>query len=228
VDVPAGDFMMGCNSTVDTECNSDEKPYHKVTLSDFAIDKNLVTAVEYKQCVASGACSAPAAGDTCTYGVAGKEVFPVNCVTWNQAGAYCQWRGKHLPTEAQWEKAARGTDGRKYPWGNSSLDCSHAVMRANGCSSPNLTRIGSKPAGASPYGALDMAGNVWEWVADWYGAGYYSTSPAANPQGPSTGTQKSTRGGSYDTTLTSLMRTSSRSNSNPASAFDNVGFRCAK
>jgi formylglycine-generating enzyme required for sulfatase activity len=228
VDVPAGDFMMGCNSAVDLECSSDEFPYHQVTLADFSIDKNLVTAANYKQCVDHKACSAPGTGGNCTYGVTGKETYPVNCVTWNQAGAYCQWRGKHLPTEAQWEKAARGTDGRIYPWGNDNLDLDHAVMSANGYSSPDLQPIGSKPAGASPYGVLDMAGNASNWVADWYDHDYYSNSPVADPPGPSTGTLKVTRGGSYDTTLTSRMRTSNRSYSNPASAPNNVGFRCAK
>ena len=228
VDVPAGEFSMGCNSAVDTECNSDEKPYHQVTLSDFAIDNNLVTAVEYQQCVNSGACTAPAPGDTCTYGVSGKEIYPVNCVTWSQAAAYCLWRGKHLPTEAQWEKAARGANGLKYPWGNAAPDCDHAVMSVTGCSNSGTLPIGSKTAGASPYGALDMAGNAWEWVADWYDAGYYNTSPTSDPQGPSTGTLRVARGGSFESTLTSQLRTSNRAEYDPASSNANTGFRCAK
>ena len=167
-DVPAGPFMMGCNSAVDTECASSEYPYHSVTVPGFKIDKYEVTASEYKACVTASGCTAANTDSGCNYNVSGKESHPINCVDWAQAKAYCTWAGKRLPTEAEWEKAARGTDGRKYPWGNDALDCDHAVHSANGCSNSSTAPVGSKPAGVSPYGAEDMVGNVWEWVEDWY------------------------------------------------------------
>ena len=123
------------------------------------------------------------------------DTHPVN-VSWNDAKAYAKWAGVTLPTEAQWEKAARGTDGRVYPWGNDwdAAKCNNSV----GANHPGKTSpVGSFPAGASPYGCLDMAGNVWQWCADWYGADYYTTSPAKNPTGPATGTVRVLRGGSW-------------------------------
>jgi formylglycine-generating enzyme required for sulfatase activity len=198
VEIPAGKFMMGCNSAVDTECYSDESPYHEVNLSAFKIDKYEVTAGQYKACVDAGKCMAADTGGSCNYGSSGRDLHPINCVDWTQANAYCQWAGKRLPTEAEWEKAARGTDGRKYPWGNTGLDCDHAVMSVSPCSNSSTQPVGSKPLGASPYGAEDMIGNVWEWASDWYSSSYYSSSPANDPQGPASGTYRVVRGGSWN------------------------------
>jgi len=166
--IPAGSFWMGCNSAVDNDCDSDESPYHEVTLSGYYIDKTEVTVDDYADCVTAGACTAPStASSYCNWEVSGKGNHPVNCVNWSQAGEYCTWAGKRLPTEAEWEKAARGTDGRKYPWGNEDATCEYAVMDdgVNGCGTDSTWNVCSKsPAGDSPYGLCDMSGNVWEWV----------------------------------------------------------------
>jgi formylglycine-generating enzyme required for sulfatase activity len=166
--VPAGEFIMG---SPEGRGNSDEHPQHTVYLDAFYIDKTEVTAAQYQRCVEAGACSAPNTGGYCTYGVGGKSDHPINCVDWNQAAVYYFWAGKRLPTEAEWEKAARGTDGRIYPWGDAEPDCTKAQL--GGCGGQTVT-VGTRSTGMSPFGALDMASNVFEWVMDWYDIGYYS------------------------------------------------------
>ena len=223
--VPAGKFWMGCNGTVDSSCGSDEKPGHDVYLDAFEIDKTETTVSAYGACWSAGPCETPLKYSSgCNWGIAGKEDHPVNCLDWDDAKAYCEWSGKRLCTEAEWEKAARGTDGRRYPWGNAEPTCTLAVM--NGC--PGDTQaVGSIPAGASPYGALDMAGNVWEWVADWYDSSYYSSSPASNPTGPDSGSYRVLRGGSFDY-VSSFLRASGRGGVTPSLAYDYLGLRCCR
>ena len=228
--VPAGEFLMG-SSDSDTRAQSGEKPQHKVYMDAFWIDRTEVTNAQYKKCVqANPACKASSyASDSSFNG----DNQPVVGVDWNDAHAYCEWAGRQLPTEAQWEKAARGTDGRIYPWGNQVATCEYAVMddgSGNGCGKGDAAwAVGSKPKGVSPYGALDMAGNVWEWVADWYDEKYYDSSSAKNPnpQGPMTGQYHVLRGGSWFN-VSQNVRTALRGGNTPDLRLNFVGFRCSR
>jgi formylglycine-generating enzyme required for sulfatase activity len=184
--VPAGTFSMGC-SPGDTACDAAESPYHEVAMSAFYIDRTEVTWAAYGECVAAGGCTSPlGAGSGPACEATDRGAYPQTCVTWDQARAYCQWRGRDLPTEAQWEKAARGTDGRVYPWGDATPTCE--LSNQGGCAAA-LDPADSHPAGASPHGALNMAGNAGEFVADWWDPGYYGTPAAAGPDpvGPASG-----------------------------------------
>jgi formylglycine-generating enzyme required for sulfatase activity len=224
--VPAGEFTRGSNDGDD-----DEKPVRKVYVSAFWIDVYEVTVEEYAACVRAGACKAPGTSGGLCGGEynnwsgngprSGRGRHPVNCVDWNQASAYCGWKGKRLPTEAQWEKAARGVDGRKYPWGNAAANCKVAVME--GCGEDRILPVGSKPDGVSPYGAHDMAANVWEWVHDWYGP--YDSSAARDPEGPKSGSDRVVRGGSWLSHGDNL-RAANRDSDAPGDAVANLGFRC--
>lgn len=219
VSVPEGPFSMGCNAAVDDECRADEKPGHTVSLAAFEIDRNEVTQEEYAACMAAKACDAPSCAWDCS-----TPGMPAGCITWAQAKAYCSFAGKRLPTEAEWEKAARGTDGRKFPWGNTVTDC--ALVNMAGCGD-RADPVGSHPSGASPYGALDMAGNMVEMVADWYDASYYASSPSSNPTGPSQGTRYGGRGGGYKSEEV-WQRTSARDWYDLTDAGKSLGFRCAR
>jgi formylglycine-generating enzyme required for sulfatase activity len=215
--VPAGEFIMGSD-----EGAGDEQPMHTVHLDAFYIDETEVTNAQYQKCVEAGGCDPPV--KTTFYDHhADYAQHPVVYVSWSDADAYCRWAGKRLPTEAEWEKACRGTDGRTYPWGE-GIDCDHAQY--GGCGGGTVP-VGSKPKGASPYGALDMVGNVWEWVADWYDPGYYSQSPGRNPPGPDSGTAKVLRGGSLHGNQR-FTRCAYRVGGNPRYWYFYVGFRCAK
>jgi len=244
--VPAGSFLMG-SSDADPLATSEEKPQHSVTLDAFWIDRTEVTQRMYRLCVDAHACGEPTIIDSATrfpyWGdPEGRyEIYPVIHVNWNMAQTYCEWAGRRLPTEAEWEKAARGTDGRLYPWGNDPPN--HDLANYDSYFGDTLN-VGRYPKGASPYGAVDMAGNVDEWVSDWYSATYYEDSPAANPTGPDSGEKKVLRGGNWYQSKyngsADLLRAAQRGRFLPAmpafpddqvglaSAFDNIGFRCAR
>ena len=227
--VPAGEFLMGSTDS-DEYAKDDEKPQHRVFLDAFWIDQTEVTNAMYAQCVSAGTCVLPQSpynhyNDGVQY-----ANHPVANVLWEEANAYCKWAGRDLPTEAQWEKAARGTDRRTYPWGEHQwgdirIDCSFVNTRM--CVG-DTTEVGSYPTGASPYGALDMACNVWEWVQDWYSATFYQSSPDRNPSGPASGEYHVWRGGGYNDyewDFRSAARTETRPEYGDPVI---VGFRCAR
>ena len=227
--VPAGVFWMGCNESIDDQCFANEQPFHAVVLSGFAVDRLEVTAVAYGGCVSAGSCSAAGTGIASTGGDPAKLQHPINRVTKTQAAEYCSWAGRRLCREAEWEKAARGTSGLKFPWGNDGLSCDVAVTEyyGYGCGEGYTWPVGSKPAGASPYGALDMVGNVWEWVSDWYGD--YEVSPPPDPSGPSAGSLLVIRGGSWgDFWDYGNLRASRRDTRPPESSQADLGFRCCQ
>jgi len=236
VHVPAGEFLMGSNEG-DPDAEDDEHPQHTVYVGEFWIDKTEVTNAQYRKCVETGACRAPTTydyGDP-TYSDSSKADHPVVCVSWQDATTYCEWAGKRLPTEAEWEKAARGTDGRKYPWGNSfdgskvnfcDVNCGLDWKDSGADDGYQRTApVGSYPEGASPYGALDMAGNVWEWCQDWYDEDYYASSPQRDPQGPSSGGSRAIRGGSWCFNEWSV-RAALRLRVAPDFLNYDLGFRC--
>lgn len=241
-DVPAGQYTMGC-AAADLKCDSDETPRHSVILGSYQIMKNEVTVEQYQTCVNSGNCNNNNAGQLhyavwsntvnyqyCNLGSARGITHPMNCVSWYGAKAYCEWLGMSLPTEAQWEYAAKGNDDRIFPWGDTAATCEYAVMKESGqlgCGLSTTWVIGSKTAGNSPFGTSDMAGNLMEWVNDWYSSGYYSLSPEINPPGPSAGSYKILRGGSWYKSSIDL-RVSSRYYLGRDSLYDSTGFRCVK
>ena len=225
VEVPAGSFLRGSRAG---EGADDERPQKRIHLDGFHIDQHEVTVAQYRKCVLAGGCTAPDAGMYCNWGESDREDHPVNYVEWEQARKYCKWAGKRLPTEAEWEKAARGTDGRTYPWGSEAASCERAVMikGVDGCGKDRTWPVGSKsPKGDSPYGAQDMAGNVREWVSDWYGEDYYASSPERNPQGPSSGDERVVRGGSW---VNDDARAACRDSFTPTNRNGSVGFRCVR
>jgi formylglycine-generating enzyme required for sulfatase activity len=244
--VPAGEFLMGAADT-DPLANDDEKPQHKVYLNAFWMDRTEVTNANFTRCMDDGACRPEvfevSAMTYTPYSVhPAYQDFPVLLYEPDVAAAYCRWAGRQLPTEAQWEKAARGTDGRTYPWGNEEIDCTRASYlgcdntlkpydpagpRCGYSSFCRTTSVDAYLAGASPYGALNMVGNVWEWVADWYSPTYYAVSPARNPTGPTAGEFGVRRGGGTKS-LPSDLRVTSRASGGGHHYFDGqMGFRCA-
>ena len=226
--VPADTFQMGCDPLHNAgySCNYEETPLHLVYLSSFWIDKYEVTNSQYAECVADYGCRTPQDYSSnyrgSYYGNPTYANYPVIYVTWYQASNYCSWTGGRLPTEAEWEKAARGRNPQAYPWGDSPADCS---MANSGSCEGDTTQAGNYPLGASKYGAMDMAGNVSEWVGDWYDEGYYWSSPTDNPVGPANGNDRVTRGYSWNFE-NSYVRTASRGGAPEDANANDLGFRC--
>lgn len=228
--VPAGPFLMGSKQG-DVGAGANEWPQRTVTLDAFWIDRTEVTNAMYARCVADGACQQPgnpgSPSGRLYYNNPQSQYanFPVIYINWHDASAYCAWAGRRLPTEAEWENAARGTDGRTWPWGNQQPTCD--LLNFNYNCVGDTTEVGSHPGGASPYGALDMAGNVWEWVQDWYDENYYQSGPSENPTGSASGQYRVLRGGSWED-LWMRVRAANRQPYVPTDGIFNVGFRCAR
>ena len=239
--VPAGEFLMGSEPGKDPYFWGAEGPEHTVYLDEYWIYRSEVTNGMYQACVEEQKCPRPQYLNSVDvadyYGNPEYDDYPVIHVTFAHAQAYCNWVGGKLPSEAQWEKAARGSEGYMFPWGDDTPDadlvnlcdssCARGSERENHFSDgyPGTSPVGSYPNGASPYGVLDMAGNVWEWTFDWFQPTYYSISPEENPLGPSSGTTRTIRGGSWFNP-TSGVRAAARTSLTPKKVLDTLGFRC--
>ena len=230
--IPAGSFPMGVPDG-DRDGGRDEYPRHEVFVDTFAIDKFEVTNGLYLAFVKSTGHRVPQnpknptrnlwQGDSITDSLVDRPVINVD---WFDADAYCTWAGKRLPTEAEWEKAAKGTSDRRFPWGNVEPTAKHLNYNQRWIGEKTLMPVGSYEAGKSPFGVYDVAGNVWEWVNDWYDAQYYEKSPRKNPQGPKTGSKKVIRGAGWQNE-TPTVRIFTRVESDPTVRNESTGFRCA-
>ena len=258
VRIPGGSFWMG---SPEGEGDADEHPQRRVSLSAYCIDRTEVTVAAYSRCVSSGACRpAPTTvqwsglsdadrtlwSEACTAGRSGMDNHPINCVDWSMATEFCQSQGARLPTEAEWEYAARGGDGRRYPWGNDTPSPSLLNACGSECAAWGRARgrtfrtmfggddgwattapVGSYPGGASPFGLMDMAGNVWEWVSDWYSA-TYPPSETSDPRGAQSGDTRVLRGGSWSGNDVAGVRAADRGRDAPSLRYYSLGFRCAR
>ena len=218
--VPAGSFIMG-SAADDPRADEDEKPSHEVFLDSFWMDRTEVTNGKYLRCISAGACTPPAR--SIFYNKPEYAEHPAIGISWLQARDYCQWAERRLPTEAEWEKAARGTDERIYPWGNSPPNADLANFNHQ---VTETVPVGTNAKGASPYGLLDMAGNSWEWVADGYQPDFYSRSPEENPVSDSPVNRRVLRGGNWDSNADGI-RVTNRFWAFPGRN-DTDGFRCAQ
>ena len=190
--IPAGEFWMGAEDGL-----KDARPLHRVYLSSYWLDKYEVTNARYRQCVEGGGCTPPK--DRQAFDDLERAQHPVTNITWNQARSFCQWQGRRLPTEAEWEKAARGTDGRRYPWGNDGDIVKSRVKNGEVTAGTGGTEsVGRQVASVSPYGVFDLIGNASQWVKDWYAEDFYQASPARDPQGPLRGSFRVLRGGEWN------------------------------
>ena len=240
VKIPAGTFLMGSDKKVDRNAYQPEFPQRRVYLDAYEIDKYEVTTVQFLKFVL--ATDRKPLIDWQYEGGNFQETManhPVMHVSWFDADAYCRWAGKRLPTSAEWEKAARGEDGRVYPWGNEPAGLSRANFGRTGLSGPVRDRperlllyppiisVDKYDNGVSPYGVFQLAGNVAEWTADWYDPHYYKTAPDRNPKGPEKGTQRAFRGGGWIDSTPSV-RPAQRNGTDPNTKMNWLGFRCAR
>lgn len=226
VTITAGEFLMGNPEGVG---RADEWPQRSVYLDTFAIDQVEVTNERYMSFVATTGHRNPPNpyGTGPLLSAKGIEQLPVVQVTWYDAKAYCSWAKKRLPTEAEWEKAARGTDGRKFPWGNQAATPKRANFDREWEEEKTLHPVGTLPDGDSPYGVKDLSGNAREWVQDWYDADYYKHAPDQNPRGPEKGIVRSIRGGSWHSPMSDIT-TSARGRGGFALQTHGTGFRCVR
>ncbi|MCF6157821.1 MAG: formylglycine-generating enzyme family protein [wastewater metagenome] len=229
--IPAGEFTMGENTyydwTFDLAYNIYDGPEHTVYLDAYYIDKYEVTNKQYREFVEATGYRMPRCWNDARFN---QDNQPVVGITWEDAVAYATWAGKRLPTEAEWEKAARGTDKRLWPWGNNTFDkdkCNVWETDYRVFGFRGTTPVGMYEKGKSPYGCYDMAGNAWEWCADYYDQNYYYTSPLKNPKGPESGTQKVVRGGSF-LYFGHYARCAARYRVPWHAESPQIGFRCVK
>ncbi len=222
--IPAGEFWMGVDGMIGLE---DERPRHKVRLDAYQMDVYEVTVARYARFLAATNREPPSYWETVKFAEHGDR--PVIGVSWDDADTFCQWAGKRLPTEAEWEKAARGTDERHYPWGNQkpTPNLANYALGARFSYSQVLMPVGKYDKARSPYGLFDMAGNVWEWTQDWYDGAYYEKSPEKNPTGAEQGQFKVLRGGAWSD-LPKYLLTYGRFKLPPTTRNSYIGFRCAK
>ncbi|HRX00370.1 MAG TPA: SUMF1/EgtB/PvdO family nonheme iron enzyme, partial [Cyclobacteriaceae bacterium] len=218
VEIPAGDFNMGSTRS-DDRASLDEIPQQVIFLDSFLIGRYEITNGQWEQCVRAGICSPK-------YADPSKTDHPVVNLNWFEAQAFCTWIDGRLPTEAEWEKAARGSDARQFPWGDTSPN--QDLANYNGYVG-DTTPVGSYPDGVSPYGLYDMAGNAWEWVGDWYQEDYYQSriEGTINPEGPPEGEFRVLRGGNKDIGASGI-RVASQDKSFPTNTFNLFGFRCVR
>lgn len=225
VRIPAGPFLMGNPTGLGRQ---DEQPRRTMYLDSFFIDKYEVTNARYLAFVRQTGHRSPPDpyGDGELTSAKGIEQLPVVQINWYDAVEYCHWAGKRLPGEAEWEKAARGTDGRLFPWGNDTATATHANFDRAWQGKQTLHPVGARPAGRSPYGVEDMSGNAREWVQDWYKPDYYETAPERNPRGPEQGVLRVIRGGSWHSPIADI-RATARGKGGFALRTHGTGFRCA-
>jgi sulfatase modifying factor 1 len=227
--IPSGEFIMGSNLTTDSESEAIEQPAHSVFISDFWIERSEVSNAQYWQCVNNGSCTKPNKESSATRSdyYESYDEYPIINVTHQQASTYCEWAGGRLPTEAEWEKAARAGDGRRFAAGITQP--AQFLYLDEVTSYPNLYPYDDTASVfvlASENALYGMEGNVWEWTSDWFNPTYYSTSPVNDPQGPETGTERVVRGGSWSTKEARYLRTTNRHSRNPSLGYETVGFRC--
>ena len=228
VTINGGKFVMGTNSSqLGLE---DANPLHEVAIKTFDISRTAVTVEQYGECVLNGACTEPGTGRDCNWGLPGRQLHPVNCVDWNQANQYARFMGARLPSESEWEYAARsGGKDQRYPWGNEEASCARAVMAGKdgqGCGKKSTMPVCSRPAGNTEQGLCDMAGNVFQWVQDKYQDSYKGA-----PDGSAfedAGSRRVMRGGSFSYYPPVGLRADFRSNDKPKERSNDVGFRLAK